>query len=205
MIHAAESIMMRSIAHISAVKFFPLLFQRKGWEPAAYGLITSSFWMASALSGVFMGQLADRYDRRRVIGITMALAAPALFLLPLADGAEAFILAITAGGLTGGSFGIIVVIAQSLSPARKGLVSGMIMGFMFSSGALGALLIGLLADGSVAASGTSQSVTGGIGLEATIQLVAGCAALGGLLSLFLPKSFASAESARLDIRTAEVN
>lgn len=201
----AALVMMRSIAHISAVKFFPLLFQRKGWEPAAYGLITSSFWMASALSGVFMGQLADRYDRRRVIGITMALAAPALFLLPLADGAEAFILAITAGGLTGGSFGIIVVIAQSLSPARKGLVSGMIMGFMFSSGALGALLIGLLADGPVAASGTSQSVTSGIGLETTIQLVAGCAALGGLLSFFLPKNFASAESDSLVTQTAEVN
>ena len=51
-----------------------------------------------------------------------------------------------AGLLTGAVFSIIVVSAQRVVPAGQATASGLILGFMFSAGALGTLLCGPLAD-----------------------------------------------------------
>jgi FSR family fosmidomycin resistance protein-like MFS transporter len=51
-----------------------------------------------------------------------------------------------AGALSGASHSIVVVFAQKLIPGGMGLASGLILGFTFSSGAIGALLSGYLAD-----------------------------------------------------------
>jgi FSR family fosmidomycin resistance protein-like MFS transporter len=183
----ATLIFLRSMAHFSTVNFIPVLFERKGWSPMQYGLITSSFWIASAVSGVLLGQLADRFDRRLIIAGSLALAAPTMFFLPLLDGASAFVMAIAAGGFVGGSFSIIVVIAQGIIPLGRGLVTGLILGFAFFTGAIGNPLLGVLADGMQMALRLREVTIGGIGLERTFQVVAGLALLAALLALLLPK------------------
>jgi len=94
------------------------------------------------------------------------------FALPLVDGPVAFALAIIAGGLTGGSHSIIVVLAQELIPAAKGFASGAILGFIFGTGALGSVLIGGISDV--------------IGLGPTFQIVAATTFIAGALALALP-------------------
>lgn len=163
---------LRSLAQPGSVNFIPVLFQAKGWSPAQYGLITSSFWIASGIAGVFIGGMADRFDRRRVIAISLVLSAPAFFFLPLVDGALAFVLAILAGGLSGGSHSIIVVMAQSLIPRAKAFASGMILGLIFGTGAVGNFLIGWLSEA--------------IGLDNAFQLVAGLIVVASALALLLP-------------------
>ncbi len=163
---------LRSLAQPGSVAFIPVLFQSKGWSPAEYGAITSIFWLASGIAGVFFGSLADRYDRRLVVALSLVCSAPAFFLLPAVDGALAFGLAIIAGGLSGASHSIIVVLAQELIPAAKGFASGAILGFIFGTGALGSALIGISSDI--------------IGLEATFQLVAGAVVLSSVIALALP-------------------
>ncbi|MBZ0291361.1 MAG: MFS transporter, partial [Anaerolineae bacterium] len=163
---------LRSLAQPGSVNFIPVLFQQKGWSPAQYGLITGSFWLASGLAGVIFGNLADRYDRRRIIAISLTLSAPAFFLLPLVDGSLAFLLAIAAGGLSGGSHSIIVVLAQSLMPRARAFASGMILGLIFGTGAIGNFLIGWLSEV--------------IGLGNAFHLVAGLIVVAGLLALALP-------------------
>lgn len=165
-------VLVRSLATPGSVNFIPVLFQQKGWSPSEYGLITSFFWVASGISGVWFGQLADRYDRRYVVMGSLLAAAPAFFLLPLVDGIPAFILAIAAGGFTGGSHSIIVVLAQELIPKNKGFASGAILGFIFGAGALGSLVIGSLSDL--------------IGLSTTFQLVAALTLASGFIALLLP-------------------
>jgi FSR family fosmidomycin resistance protein-like MFS transporter len=166
---------LRSLAQPGSVTFIPRLFQLKGWDATEYGLITSSFWIASGIAGILFGQLADRFDRRWVIAISLMLSVPALFLLPVTDGKPlAFGLAIAAGGLTGGSHSVIVALAQSLIPGRKGFASGATLGFLFGAGALGGLVIGGLSDQ--------------IGLEPAFQIIAGTTALAALLALALPAS-----------------
>jgi MFS transporter, FSR family, fosmidomycin resistance protein len=178
-------VLLRSIGNQGVVSFIPVLFAQKGWDPSAYGLLTTVFLVAAAVSGVAFGWLADRYDRRHVIAVTLCLAAPAFFFLPLAEGALAFLMALLAGGLIGGSFSITVVIAQSLvPPGRKALASGSILGFIFAAGAFSSMLIGLLADGPAATFGAGTG--GGIGLPATFQVVAGFTVIASVLALALP-------------------
>ena len=163
---------LRSLGQPGSVNFIPVLFQQKGWSPAEYGLITSSFWLASGLAGVLCGNLADRFDRRRVIAFSLILSAPAFFLLPATDGFIAFGLAILAGGLSGGSHSLLVLSAQELLPGSKGFASGMILGLIFGTGAVGSFLIGALSES--------------IGLEAVFHLVSGAIVLASVLALLLP-------------------
>lgn len=165
---------LRSLAQPGSVNFIPVLFQSKGWSPAEYGLITSSFWLASGLAGVAFGYLADRYDPRWVVAVSLLLSAPVFFLLPVTDGVIAFTLAIIGGGLSGASHSIIVLSAQALMPGSKGFASGMIMGLIFGTGAVGSFFIGLVSDA--------------VGLNTAFQLVAGAILLASLLALALPAS-----------------
>jgi FSR family fosmidomycin resistance protein-like MFS transporter len=120
-----------------------------------------------------MGNLADRFDRRYIVLFGMLISTPAFFLLPVINGAAAFGLAIIAGGFSGGSHSIIVVLAQELIPDSKGFASGAILGFIFGTGALGSLVIGIISDA--------------IGLGLTFQIVAFTAAISGFVALLLPK------------------
>jgi FSR family fosmidomycin resistance protein-like MFS transporter len=177
---------LRSLPQPGSVAFIPRLFEQKGWEPAQYGLITSFFWIASGIAGIVFGQLADRWDRRRIMTISMVLGAPAFFLLPGLDGIPAFVMAVAAGGLTGGSHSIIVVLAQELIPASRGLASGTILGFIFGTGALSSLVIGALSDA--------------IELGPTFQVMAVVSVIAGLLALALPPR--PAQTALLEEREA---
>ncbi len=166
-------VVLRGLGQQGSVAFVPLLFEQKGWSPSAYGTITSSYWIASGVSGLIFGRLADRYDRRLVMMLSMLMSAPAFFLLPAHEGPFAFFLAIAAGGLSGGAHSLIVVLAQDLVPRRKGFASGAILGFIFGTGAIGSLAIGAISDQ--------------IGLALTFQFVAVVIAAAGLLSLLLPR------------------
>ena len=166
-------VILRGFGQQGSVAFVPLLFEQKGWDPAAYGTITSSYWIASAFSGLFFGRLADRFDRRKVMMLSMICSAPAFYFLPAYDGALAFGLAIAAGGFSGGAHSLIVVMAQDLIPMRKGFASGAILGFIFGTGAIGTLVIGAVSDQ--------------IGLSTTFHIVAVMLAVAGVLSMLLPR------------------
>ena len=177
-------ISLRSLGSPGVVSFIPLLFQQKGWTPAEYGLIASSFWVGSGLAGVVFGDLADRHDRRLVIAISMLLSAPTFFLLPVTDGLVALTLAVLSGALSGASHGLVVVLAQGFLPASRAMASGAALGLVFGTGAVGSAFIGWLA--------------GIIGLGTSFQLVAGAIVLASLLTMLLPaQSRPAAQAAEL--------
>jgi MFS transporter, FSR family, fosmidomycin resistance protein len=162
----------RSVAHLSSVNFMAAMFQAKGWSPAEYGFLTGSFWLASGITGVFFGSLGDRYDPRRVILVSLLCTAPAVFLLPDLNGLAAVLAAMTIGAMSG-SHSLIVVLAQRLIPGRKGLASGMILGFIFATGAISNLVVGSLIEANGAAH--------------TFHLIAGVTLVTSVLWLFLPR------------------
>lgn len=170
----AVVVTLRSLANPGTVAFLPRLFQLKGWTAAEYGLITGGFWLASGLAGVAFGHLAERFGTRNVIALSLLAGAPVLFIMPSLDGVLAFVFAWGAGALTGGSHSIIVAMSQQLMPARKGLVSGSVLGFIFGTGALGTLVIGALSDR--------------LGLITAYQIVAVSLVLTGTLALLLPNT-----------------
>jgi FSR family fosmidomycin resistance protein-like MFS transporter len=168
----AAMVALRSLASPGIVAFLPRLFQFKGWTAAEYGAITSFYWLASGLAGVWFGTLADRFGARGVIAVTLLLGAPTIFMLSVTDGVIAFAAALLAGGLTGGSHSLIVATTQRLMPTGKGFASGMSLGFIFGAGALATLALGALADR--------------IGLIGAFQIAAAFTVGAGLLAWLLP-------------------
>lgn len=165
---------LRSWAFLGTVAFLPKIFQDMNWSSTAYGLITGTFWFASALTGAVAGNLADRWGRRQVVFATLLLGSIPLYFLPMNSGWPAFPLAVISGGLLGASHSILVVIAQDLLPLRKAFSSGITLGFLFGVGAIATWGIGTLADAW--------------GLTLLIQIGAGIGVLAALLALFLPKT-----------------
>jgi len=93
------------------------------------------------------GNLADRFGKRRILFLALSLAAiPLLLISSIGWSPWLFVLFPLAGALTGAPHSIIVVIAQRWIRVGMALASGVILGFMFSSGAIGTLISGYLAD-----------------------------------------------------------
>jgi FSR family fosmidomycin resistance protein-like MFS transporter len=168
----AIAVTLRSFSNPAIVTFMPLMFQSKGWSPSEYGLLSSAFWVASGIAGVWLGQLGDRYDVRRLIMFSLIISAPGIFLLPDLTGAGAFAIAIVVGAM-GGTHSLIVVLAQNLLPGRKGFASGMILGFIFATGAVGNLIVGEMSDR--------------MGAEGAFRVVALVTLVGAFLWLALPR------------------
>ncbi|MBK8020538.1 MAG: MFS transporter [Chloroflexi bacterium] len=165
-------VILRGMLNPGIVAFLPRLFQSRGWNPSEYGLVTSSFWISGAFAGLIAGQLADRYGDRVVIGLTLLISAPAVFLLSSATDSSAYLLAIIAGAFSSASHPLIVAMTQRLLPGGRGLSSGIGLGAIFATGALGTFVIGALSDS--------------LGLETAIQIVALITVATGLLALRLP-------------------
>jgi predicted MFS family arabinose efflux permease len=78
-----------------------------------------------------------------------------------------------AGLFAGMPHSVLVISAQSLLPGRRAFASGLTLGLMFFSGAVGSLVLGLAADQ--------------IGLEAALQGLVLLLIAAAVAALFLPK------------------
>jgi predicted MFS family arabinose efflux permease len=152
--------------------FLPKFLSDIGQTPAIYGLMAGLFMGGSALGNVAGGNLADRFGRQRVATIMLALAVIPLFIISqIGFSPWLYLLIPLSGALTGAVHSIIVVLAQRLLRGGMALASGLILGFMFSSGALGTLLSGPIADRW--------------GFPPVFLLTAGLALTASLVTLFL--------------------
>ncbi|MCA9909312.1 MAG: MFS transporter [Anaerolineae bacterium] len=163
-------IALRSLTHPGAVPFMPVLFLEKGWTPTQYGVVTSLYWISGALAGVAASNLVDRFGSRPLIVVPMLLGAPVFWLLPHLDGVAALAAVVVAGGLTGAPHGIIVGEVQRVLPVRKGFASGAALGFIFATGALGGVAIGIVSD--------HYSLTTAFHMIAVLGSLSGVLALG---------------------------
>ena len=127
--------------------FLPKFLSDSGQSAGVYGLLSSLFIGASAVGLLLGGALADRYGKRRVAASMLALAVLPLSAIPVVGFSPWLYLLIPIAGLFSGStHTIIVVLAQRYIPGGMAMTSGLILGFIFASGALGVLLSGYLAD-----------------------------------------------------------
>jgi len=137
----------RSSIQATYAAFLPTLFAERGWDPAAYGLLSGTFMLAAAIGNVVNGELADRRGMRMATVLPLLLGVPAGLVCIWAPApAAAFMAAALAGLLIGGQHSILVVHAQRLLPTGQGLAAGLILGFTFASGGVGTWLAGVAAD-----------------------------------------------------------
>ena len=90
--------------------------------------------------------IGDRIGKRVAIFTGMAGAIIPLFLYIPAGDPWRFALLLLTGFFAGMPHSVLVIIAQSLIPGRRAFASGLILGLMFFSGAIGSFLLGILAD-----------------------------------------------------------
>jgi FSR family fosmidomycin resistance protein-like MFS transporter len=140
---------------------------------------TAQLFLFGYMAGIVLGTLSggaigDRIGRVPVIWFSILGAAPFALLLPHVGLAATAVLAVLIGVIMASAFSAILVYAQDLMPGRVGMVAGLFFGFSFGLGALGAAVLGAVADV--------------IGIARVYQIVA-FLPLMGLCTLFLPKGF----------------
>ena len=130
-----------------------------------------AFLGAIAVGTFFGGPIGDRFGRLTVIWGSIVGALPFTLLIPFADLNGTILLTIAVGLILSSAFSAIVVYAQELVPGKVGMVSGFVFGFAFGIGAIGAAVLGAVADQ--------------VGM---VQVFALCAFLPmlGFLTIFLP-------------------
>lgn len=166
-------ILTSSTASIAAITFAPKLFTEIGFQPAYVGLLSGLLMLGSAFGGIFGGTLGDRVAGKWVIIIGMAGFALPLYLYIPATGLLLPLLLLLAGFFGGIPHTIIVLMVQSLFPGRRALASGLALGLMFSAGAIGSYVLGVVADN--------------IGLGLALQYTAVLPLIALIAATFLPK------------------
>jgi MFS transporter, FSR family, fosmidomycin resistance protein len=162
-----------STVSIAAMTFAPKLFTEMGYTPNYVGWLSGLFMLGAAVGGVVGGLLADRFNGRSVIMLgVLASVLPLYFYIPL-PGAWRFGLLFLAGFFNGMPHAILVLMVQSLLPNRRGTGSGLALGFMFFSGAVGSYFLGLIADQ--------------VGLDVALQGTAVLPLIALLAALLLPR------------------
>jgi FSR family fosmidomycin resistance protein-like MFS transporter len=137
----------QSWAQQNMFTFVPKYLSDLEQPPGVYGLASALFMAGVAFGNLAGGHLADRFGRRKVaVWTLLGASVPFLTISHVESLVWLYLLIPLSGLLTGATHSIIVVLAQRKLPGSLALASGLVLGFMFTSGALGTLLTGYLAD-----------------------------------------------------------
>ena len=137
----------QSWAQANMINLMPKYLKDLGQSATVYGSMAGLFMGGSALGNVIGGHFGDKYPKRFVAALALFLAAIPIYIASKIGWSWwLFVLIPLAGAFTGSVHSIMVVLAQRLIPGGMALVSGLTLGFIFSSGALGLLYTGPIAE-----------------------------------------------------------
>jgi MFS transporter, FSR family, fosmidomycin resistance protein len=138
---------LQSWSQANMINFVPKYIKDLGLSAATYGNMAGLFMGGSALGNVIGGHFGDLYTKRKVAATALLFAAfPIYIMSQIGWSPWLYLLIPLAGACTGAVHSIMVVLAQRIISGGMALASGLILGFIFSSGALGMLLTGPLAE-----------------------------------------------------------
>jgi MFS family permease len=138
---------LQSWAQSNMIAFVPKYIKDLGQTAVTYGNIAGLFMGGSALGNIIGGHLGDRFTKRKVAATALFLAAfPILVISRIGWSPWLYVLIPLSGAFTGAVHSIMVVLAQRAISGGMALASGLILGFIFSAGALGLLITGPLAE-----------------------------------------------------------
>jgi FSR family fosmidomycin resistance protein-like MFS transporter len=138
---------LQSWSQANMINFVPKYLRDLGLSAATYGNMAGLFMGGSALGNVIGGYLGDQYAKRKVAATALLFAAfPIYVMSQIGWSPWLYLLIPLAGACTGSVHSIMVVLAQRMISGGMALASGLILGFIFSSGAFGMLLTGPLAE-----------------------------------------------------------
>jgi FSR family fosmidomycin resistance protein-like MFS transporter len=139
-------VVLRTLTAISFSTFVPVMLTRRGLSIGQAGSAVAAYLFASGIGGFFGGPAADRFGAKRVIALSLVLAAPFLVAAPLFTGWKFVTLIVIGGFFLQSTLPVNVTFAQSLAPVSAATVSSIMMGFGWGTGGLSVPLVGMIAD-----------------------------------------------------------
>jgi len=104
-------------------------------------------FLAAVAVGTFLGgPIGDRIGRKYVIWFSILGALPFTLAMPFANLFWTGALSVAVGLIMASAFAAIVVYGQELVPGRLGMIAGLFYGLSFGTAAVGAALLGEVAD-----------------------------------------------------------
>jgi MFS transporter, FSR family, fosmidomycin resistance protein len=138
---------LQSWSQANMINFVPKYLKDLGLSALTYGNMAGLFMGGSAVGNVIGGHFGDVYTKRKVAAAALCCAAFPIYIMSQVGWSPwLYLLIPLAGAFTGAVHSIMVVLAQKIISGGMALASGLILGFIFSSGALGMLLTGPLAE-----------------------------------------------------------
>ena len=136
------------LEHVSSFYTFYLI-DTFGLRPKEAQVDLFVYLAAFAAGTLLGGPIGDRIGRKAVIWFSVLGALPFTLALPYANHFWAVVLSVPIGFILASAFSAMLVYAQELLPGRVGLISGLFFGVAFGIAAVGAALLGWLADAHV--------------------------------------------------------
>ncbi len=133
-----------SVSFSSYYNFY--LIERFDLSMAQANLSLFVFLAAVAEGTIIGGPIGDRIGRRRVILWSILGILPLSLSLPFLPLVPTIIVAALAGLVLASAFPAMVVYAQDLMPHNTGMVAGLLFGLAFGIAAIGAAILGVMAD-----------------------------------------------------------
>ncbi len=168
------ALLLSKYVYISSImSYFSFFLIEKFGVTVAEAQIYLFLFLGALAAGTFVGgPLGDRFGRLTVIWCSILGALPFTLLLPHMNLVGTAFVSVAVGLVLSSAFAAIVVYAQDLIPGKVGMVSGFVFGFAFGMGAIGAAVLGALADQ--------------FGIIAVFNMCSVLPVLG-LLTVFLPR------------------
>ena len=139
-------VVLRTLAAISFATFLPVMLTRRGMTLAGSGTAVALYLFASGVGGFAGGPTADRFGPKRVIALSLVLAAPFLFVAPTLTGWPFLVTLAIGGFFLQSTLPVNVTFGQSIAPVSAATVSSLMMGFAWGMGGLSVPIVGLVAD-----------------------------------------------------------
>jgi FSR family fosmidomycin resistance protein-like MFS transporter len=166
-------IIVTSTVSLSTINLGSKLFTELGYGALYVGIIAGIYMLGSAVGGIIGGALGDRHGRRLPILVGVLGAFLPFYLYISAPDLARPALLLLAGFFGGMPHSVLVIAAQSLLPGRRAFASGLTLGLMFFTGAVGTYLLGVIADE--------------VGLAVALRNAAFLLLLAAVAALVLPK------------------
>ncbi|MBP6527782.1 MAG: MFS transporter [Prevotella sp.] len=139
-------IALRSLAYAGLIAYLPLYLKGHGISLVESSRMISLMLFTGSIGGLIGGFMADKYGRKPILVISLALTTPLYALFLITHGWISIAFLAIAGAFLLSTFSITVTAAQKIISHNTGLASGLTLGLGQGIGGLGVGLIGLLAD-----------------------------------------------------------
>ncbi|EJN1757933.1 MFS transporter [Klebsiella quasipneumoniae] len=129
----------------------PFYVRDMGGSPFTLGMVVATEALSQFTSAPVLGQLSDRFGRKRILLVSQLTGSVSLLMLAVAPGIVMVMLARALFGMTAGNIPVAAAcIAEYTLPAYRRQTMGILTGSVGLGGIVGAALSGLLSEYSLA-------------------------------------------------------